>query len=627
MSDWNIHRAREVYNTAHWGGGYFDISEGGDVVVRPDRESGSAGISLQALAHDIQGAGLSLPVLVRFTDILRDRVRGLCGAFESAMAQDGYRGSYTAVYPIKVNQQRRVIEEILDSGGARVGLEAGSKPELMAVLALAPAGATIICNGYKDREYIRLALLGQRMGLAVHIVLEKRSELELVIREAERMHVRPALGMRVRLASIGSGKWQNTGGEKSKFGLTASQTLAVVERLQRAGMADCLVLLHFHLGSQIPNVRDIRRGMREAARYYAELHHIGVPIRCVDVGGGLGIDYEGTRSRNYCSMNYSVGEYAYNVVRALWEICEEQGLPHPDIISESGRALTAHHAVLLTNMIDRDGGDAEASVEAPADDDPLILHDLWHCLAADDRRAPVEIYHDCMHGLQEAQAMYTHGVLNLRQRAHAERLYQAACHRIRPMLSMAVRNHREVLDELNEKLADKIFCNLSVFQSMPDIWAIDQVFPILPLARLGEQPTARAVLQDLTCDSDGCIRQYVDGEGVESTLPLPPFRDGEPYMLGVFLVGAYQEILGDMHNLFGDTDSVNVELTQSGYRLTGARRGDSVETVLRYVAFDRDSLMRAYRRKVEQADLTDLEQQRFLEELETGLDGYTYLEE
>lgn len=625
MADWDIHRARDVYNTSHWGGGYFDISEAGEVVVRPDRDTTRSGISLQTLAGEVRKAGLSLPVLVRFTDILRDRVDTLCNAFASAMEDDGYRGRYTAVYPIKVNQQRRVVEEILSRGGERVGLEAGSKPELMAVLALAPAGSTVICNGYKDREYIRLALVGKRLGLRVHIVLEKRSELELVIRESERMQVRPLLGMRVRLASIGAGKWQNTGGEKSKFGLTAAQALAVVERLQQAGMADCLELLHFHLGSQIPNVRDIRRGMREAARYYAELHSIGMCIRCVDVGGGLGVDYEGTRSRNYCSMNYSVGEYAHNVVHALWEMCEEQGLPHPDIISESGRALTAHHAVLLTNVIDHDSGEAGTGLTAPAENEPLILHDLWRCLSAEDGCSALEMYHDAMYGLQEAQAMYTHGVLSLRQRAYAEQLYQATCHKVRPMLSLSARNHRDVLDELNEKLADKIFCNLSIFQSMPDVWAIDQVFPILPLARLDERPTARATVQDLTCDSDGSIQHYVDGEGIESTLPLPPYRPGEPYLLGIFLVGAYQEILGDMHNLFGDTDSVNVELTDNGYALTGAARGDSVEAVLRYVQFDRDSLLASYRDRVSNADLGDAERRSYLEELEAGLSGYTYL--
>ncbi len=625
MSNWDIQQARELYNITHWGGGYFDISDDGTVVVHPDRDPDGPGVDLHRLARELADAGLALPVLVRFIDILHDRVESLCSAFHEAMRTDGYQGHYTAVYPIKVNQQRRVVEEILTRGGDRVGLEAGSKPELMAVLALAPVGSTVICNGYKDREYIRLALLGERLGLRVNIVMEKRSELELVVAETRALGIRPRLGLRVRLASVGAGKWQNTGGEKSKFGLTASQTLDVVERLRALDMLDCLELVHFHLGSQIPNVRDIRRGMREVARYYAELRALGAPIRCVDVGGGLGVDYEGTRSRSYCSINYSVSEYAWNVVHSLWEICEEHGLPHPDIISESGRALTAHHAVLLTNVIDHDRVDG-VPPEPPQADDPLILQDLWRTLQ-DHAGSPLERYHDAVHGLQEAQAMYTHGVLGLRQRARAEQYYQATCRRLLPQLSSAARNHRDVLDDLNEKLADKFFCNLSIFQSMPDVWAIDQVFPILPLARLDERPTARAVLQDLTCDSDGSIQHYVDGEGVESTLPLPPYREGEPYLLGIFLVGAYQEILGDMHNLFGDTNSVNVELQDGGYRLSGHRQGDTVDTVLRYVEFDRDSLMAGYRAKVADAGLSAGERAAFLAELEAGLDGYTYLED
>ncbi len=627
--DWTIQRSRDIYNVAHWGGGYFDFSDSGRVVVRPSRDPDGPCIDLGAVADEARAQGLGLPVLVRFIDILHDRVESLCQAFAAAMSDDGYRGRYTAVYPIKVNQQRRVVEEILREGGERVGLEAGSKPELMAVLAKAPPGGIVVCNGYKDREYIRLALLGERLGLRVYLVVEKRSELELVIDESTSLGVRPRLGMRVRLASIGAGKWQNTGGEKSKFGLTAAQALAVVDRLRETGMTECLELLHFHLGSQIPNLRDIRRGMREAARYYAELHLLGVPVRCVDVGGGLGVDYEGTRSRSYCSMNYSVREYAQNVVHPLWEICQEYNLPHPDIISESGRALTAHHAVLLTNIIDHDVAGAGEDPKAPGQDAPQILQDLWASLQApDDRKKPLERYHDAVHVLQEAQAMYTHGVLNLPQRAMAEQLYQAVCRQVLPQLDPSVRSHREVVDELNEKLADKLFCNLSIFQSMPDVWAIDQVFPILPLARLDEPPTSRATLQDLTCDSDGCIQHYVDGDGVESTLPLPPYRPGEPYLLGIFLVGAYQEILGDMHNLFGDTDSVNVELDgRGGYRLSGGHRGDTVESVLRYVAFDRERLMADYRRRVDHSTLADDEKRVFLDTLESGLDGYTYLED
>ncbi|QIT53852.1 biosynthetic arginine decarboxylase [Aquisalimonas sp. 2447] len=626
MSDWTVQQARNLYNTAHWGSGYFDIDNAGRVVVHPRGAADGPGIDLSGLVDRVQAAGLALPVLVRFVDILHDRVDRLCSAFQAAMAAEDYRGGYTAVYPIKVNQQRRVVEEILHHGGNRVGLEAGSKPELMAVLALAPDGGTIICNGYKDREYVRLALLGQQLGLDVRIVMEKRSEVELVVSESRRLGISPRLGMRVRLASIGAGKWQNTGGEKSKFGLSASQALAVVERLQAEGMADSLGLLHFHLGSQIPNVRDIRRGMREAARYYAELRAMGIPVTTMDVGGGLGVDYEGTRSRNFCSMNYSLGEYAANVVRALAETCAEHDLPHPDIISESGRALTAHHAVLLTNVIDHDNGRGAAPA-APEQDDPQILRELWDTLNESSARSPIERYHDAVNGLQEAQAMYTHGVLGLRQRARAEEYYTAICHQVRDALNPAARNHREVLDDLNEKLADKLFCNLSIFQSMPDVWAIDQVFPVLPLQGLEQRPTARAVLQDLTCDSDGSVQYYVDGEGVESTLPLPPFRPGEPYRLGVFLVGAYQEILGDMHNLFGDTAAINVHQEGNDFRLSDPVPGDTVEDVLRYVHFRRESLMQAYQARVAAAELDAEQRRECLQLLEAGLGGYTYLED
>lgn len=627
MTSWDIQQARDTYNTPHWGSGYFDIGPKGNLLAYPDGNTSRPGIDLAQLADEVRQAGLTLPVLVRFVDILHDRVDTLCTAFSKAMQADGYEGKYTAVYPIKVNQQRRVVQEIVRHGNGRVGLEAGSKPELMAVLAMAPVGGTVICNGYKDREYIRLALRGIQLGLKVYIVIEKSSEVDDIIAEAAALGVEPLLGLRVRLASIGAGKWQNTGGEKAKFGLTASQALAVIDRLKGAGLDGSLKLLHFHLGSQISHIRDIQRGMREAARYYAELRRLGMPVEIVDVGGGLGVDYEGTRSRSYCSMNYSVDEYATTVVHTLWEICREHELPHPNIISESGRALTAHHAVLITNVIDVDRVPEADRAQPPADDDPLILHDLWRNLQQVASRSPVESYHDAYYWLTEAQTMYTHGILTLEQRAAAEVLYQATCRRVFARLDPRQRAHRELLDELNEKLADKLFCNFSIFQSMPDIWAIDQIFPVLPLTRLDEEPTSRNVLQDLTCDSDGTIDGYVDREGVETTLPLPPYRDGEEYLLGVFMVGAYQEILGDMHNLFGDTDSVNVELTDDGYRLSGAQGGDTVESVLRYVHFDAEDLMAEYRRRVAQAAMPEDERATALEELEAGLRGYTYLED
>ena len=625
--DWDIQQAREIYNIAHWSGGYFDVAENGHLMAQPKAALGPR-VDMPELVQAIENAGLTLPVLVRFNGILQDRVDTLVGAFAQAMAEVDYQGAYTAVYPIKVNQQRSVVEEIVTHGAGRVGLEAGSKPELMAVLGLTPSGGTIVCNGYKDREYIRLALIGRALGHRIYLVVEKRSELELILEEAEALGVEPLLGLRVRLASIGAGKWQNSGGEKSKFGLSATEILQVIERLKKTGHHDALKLLHFHLGSQIANIHDIQRGVKELARFYAELHKLGVAIDVVDVGGGLGVDYEGSRSRSFCSMNYSVGEYAHNVVNALWEVCSESDLPHPHIISESGRALTAHHAVLITQVIDTETV-PESEPQTNLDDEaPQVLHNLAEALQGLAQRSPVEVYHDTVHCLSETQSMYAHGVLGLAERAQAEAYYFAICRRLRERLQPAIRAHREILDELNEKLADKYFCNFSLFQSLPDVWGIEQIFPIMPISRLDEVPTRRVVLEDITCDSDGRIDQYVDREGLESSLPLHVLRDGEPYLLAFFMVGAYQEILGDMHNLFGDTDSVNVIVDEQGQvQLQNADRGDTVDDLLRYVHFEPDSLRAAYREKIQQAALSREQRQQFLDVLEHGLEGYTYLEE
>ncbi len=638
MTDWTIQKARDTYNIAHWGSGYFDINERGHVVAYPnpawtqsdsERSGKGPSIDLHDLAAELATRGLTLPVLVRFSGILHHRIDELCEAFGSACRSDDYHGLYTAVYPIKVNQQRSVVSALVAHGGERVGLEAGSKPELLAVLACSRPDNIVVCNGYKDREYVRLALIGRQLGLRVHIVVEKLSELDLVIAESRALGVIPLLGVRVRLASLGAGKWQNTGGEKSKFGLSAADILRVVERLQGAEMLGALQMMHFHMGSQIANIKHVQSGMREAGRYYAELRRLGADIRCVNVGGGLGVDYEGTRSRSFCSMNYSVQEYAHNIVRTLKEVCVECDLPHPDIVTESGRAMTAHHAVLITKVVDVELASGADMPEGARESEPQVIQDLWRGLDGITQRPTLESYHDASHFLSEAQAMFTHGVLDLAARARAEQLYFATCQRVRERLQPGIRNHRETLDELNEKLADKYFCNFSLFQSIPDHWAIDQVFPILPLSRLDEEPRRRAVLQDITCDSDGRVDLYVDGEGIEPSLPLHALRPNEPYLLGIFLVGAYQEILGDMHNLFGDTDSVQVEPTNDGgYRLTEARRGDTADSVLRYVHFDPENLLAAYRDKIGAADWLDATQRgAYLAEIRDGLEGYTYLED
>jgi arginine decarboxylase len=627
-------RARRTWNIDQWGSGYFDVNDNGHALVRPlGSEVPGPALPLARLTDQLRDAGLRLPVLVRFSDILHDRVEQLCAAFDTAMTEEEYAGGYTAVYPIKVNQQRRVVEEILatrERGHGRVGLEAGSKPELLAVLALSADGPSlIVCNGYKDREYVRLALMGEKLGHRVYLVVEKFSELPLILEEAERLGVTPRIGLRARLASVGRGKWQTTGGEKSKFGLTAGQVLAVVERLREADALGSLQLVHFHLGSQIANIRDIWRGLRECTRFYQSLLELGAPIDTVDVGGGLGIDYEGTRSRSFCSINYSMLEYARNVVAAFVQACQEAGLPHPHLISESGRALTAHHAVLITNVIGEERVDARAPPQRSACD--LQVQELWRVYdllhSQVEPRGLVEAWHDLLEAMNELQNRFVMGLADIRTRAEGEGVYFAACTRLRGLLDNRNRAHREILDELAEKLADKLFVNFSLFQSVPDVWGIDQIFPVLPLTGLHREPTRRGVIQDITCDSDGRIDGYVDGQGVETTLPLPEWREGEERLLGFFLVGAYQEILGDLHNLFGDTDAVDAALgDDERWVLSHAQQGDRVADVLAYVNFDAEVLRERLARQLADSGLPADEQTCFLDDLSAGLQGYTYLE-
>ena len=613
----------DLYNVARWGEGYFFVDDDGFVRVAPDADGTS--VRLLDIWQACEDAGLRHPVLLRFAGILRHRVASLSAAFGRAMAEQHYSGNYTPVYPIKVNQQRRVVSEILSArdSGLRVGLEAGSKPELMAVLALSRrAGATIVCNGYKDREYIRLALMGEKLGFHVHLVVEKLSELTLILEQARELGVQPRIGLRVRLMSIGKGNWQNTGGEKSKFGLSASQLLDAVKTCRAAGQLSALCMLHFHLGSQIANLRDIRRGMQEAARYHQELHALGVNISVMDVGGGLGVDYEGTHSRSACSMNYGLDDYAQQIVAALKESCLAADLPMPDIISESGRALSAHHAMLLVRVIDQEVQRAEA-LSAP---DDARLAGLWDCYVTAQSNAAnlVELYQELSTQWHQLHDAYLDEQLSLPLRAQAERIYVNAQLAIRSGLDATRKRQRELLDVLDEKLADKLFVNFSLFQSIPDAWGIDQIFPILPLAGLDRPVGVRAVLQDITCDSDGRVNGYVDGEGVEATLPLPEDHQGR---LGIFMVGAYQEILGDMHNLFGDTDAVDVEIGADGsIQLNHAISGASVSDVLRYVNFAPEKLLAALENRCREVALSDDERRQFLTELADGLEGYTYLE-
>lgn len=628
---WSAARARERYNLPQWGEGYFDVAESGPsaghVLVRPFRDAEGPAIDLYEIARRLPLEGLDLPVLVRFNNILEDRIDALTGAFAHEIEALHYQGRYTAVYPIKVNQQADVVKTIVRHGGTRVGLEAGSKPELAAVLGLAPSGSLIVCNGYKDRGYIRRALIGQKLGHSVYIVVEKLSELPIVLEEARALDVAPMIGLRVRLAADSSSTQQNTGGEKAKFGLTTPQVLQAVEMLRDAGRIDSIRMVHFHLGSQVAAVQDIARGLREAARFYVELRRLGAPIDVVDVGGGLGVDYEGTRSRSHCSMNYGLREYARNILRTLRDVCIEAGEPQPNVISESGRALTAHHAVLITSVIDQEVVPTSA-IEAPGADAPSVLLELHSLITDIDTRGPIESLHEAAQFLGEAQALYTEGLLSLAQRAWAERAYFAVARLVQPRLDSGIRAERDADEGLSEKLSAKYFCNFSVFQSVPDAWAIEQVFPILPIHRLDEEPALRARLCDLTCDSDGRLDRYVDREGVMPTLAVHPLEEGQPYLIALFMVGAYQEILGDIHNLFGDTNAVNVVLDErapQGWHLEGAEHGDRTDELLRYVHLVPEELAQSYRKKMASLNLPQAERTALLAELEAGLSGYTYL--
>lgn len=620
--------AQQIYNVPHWSEDYFAINDEGLVAVCAQQHQ----IPLSHIIDQVKAQGLALPTLIRFPNILHHRVGTLNQAFARAAQECNFKGAFTAVYPIKVNQQRRVVEELVrgqQAAGQSLGLEAGSKPELMAVLAMSHGQqATIVCNGYKDSHYIRLALLGEKLGHKVYLVIEKLSELSRILDEAKALGVVPRLGVRARLASIGKGNWQNTGGDKSKFGLSAGQILQVLDELKSRDQLNSLQLLHFHLGSQIANIRDIQNGLRECGRFFAEMGGLGANIQVVDVGGGLGVDYEGTGSRNYCSTNYSMQEYANKVVHAFAEACEAANLPHPDIITESGRAMTAHHAVLVTDVIDWEQP-SNQPLSAPAPNAPALLNDLWRIYQQLDQVSPrsmLELYHDVVQDLSDGQNAFIHGALSLSDRAQVEAYTTQICLRIRAGLDSHNRAHAVVLDELNERLADKLFVNFSLFQSLPDIWGIDQIFPILPLTGLNHAIDRRVVIQDITCDSDGRVDQYVDGEGIEATLPFPAYEKAEDILMGFFMVGAYQEILGDMHNLFGDTDSVDVVIDDQGrFTLENLQAGDSIASVLRYVNFDPEQMELAYERHINGSSLAEKDKALFLQELTESLSAYTYL--
>jgi arginine decarboxylase len=631
---WSIDSARALYNIEGWGAGFFDINERGHVIVRPDKERPEYMIDLFDVANDLEEQGVALPVLLRFSDILRSRIEALATRFEQAREEFGYTGGYTTVYPIKVNQQRHVVEEIVEFGkGHGVGLECGSKPELQAILGLGETtDHIIVCNGYKDEEFMRLALMGQKLGHQVYIVIEQLSEIDVLLQVAEEMDVTPTAGVRIKLASRGFGRWKESGGEKSKFGLNSAQLVQAIDKLRAANKLDIIKLIHFHLGSQITDIRFIKLGLTELTRFYVELRKLGLDVTHVDVGGGLGVDYDGTNSTSDASVNYSLQEYANDVVYTLAEACREHEIPMPHIISESGRALTAHHALLLLKVIDVES-QADRPVPELTDDDHQLLHEMLADYRDASRknvskRRVREIFHDLTFDKERAQEMFNSGVLSLRERALAEQLYFATLNLLARSIERSRDDFIDIVADMDATLVDRYFCNFSLFQSLPDSWAIDQIFPIMPIHRLDEEPTRRGTIQDVTCDSDGKIDRVVgDPEGTPS-LELHEFRDGEPYMLGVFLTGAYQEILGDLHNLFGDTNAVHIRLAQNGsHEVTHLVHGDTVTEVLNYVQFRATDLLQTFRRKVGAAKhLSRQEANTFIADYVAGLEGYTYLE-
>jgi arginine decarboxylase len=629
---WSIEDALNLYNVREWGKGYFGINKAGHVTVHPDKQPARA-IDVKQLIDNLTVRGIHTPVLLRFTDILRHRVSEIAAAFKQAIRENEYQGDYRCVYPIKVNQQRRVVEEICDFGADHgFGLEAGSKPELLTVLAVVgDRDVPIICNGFKDDEFIEMVILAQKLGKKVIPVVEKFSELKLIIKHAAAHGVRPSMGIRVKLSARGAGRWETSGGARSKFGLFVSELVDALDHLREHDMTDCLHLLHFHLGSQINNIRNVKEAVNELARVYVQMKQYGAGLKYIDVGGGLGVDYDGSQTAYDSSMNYTLAEYASDVVYRIKTVCDDAEVEHPTIISESGRAMVAYHTMLVFDVLGVSGLERFDGPETlpNGDDVPQPLIDLCEAHKALNKRNLIESYHDALQAYDQALSLFNLGHLALDQRAYAEKTFWAVCAKIARLVKGAARVPEE-LQGLADVLSDTYFCNVSIFQSLPDSWAIDQLFPIMPIHRLTERPKAHGTLADITCDSDGKIDKFPDIREDKSALELHEY-DGSPYYIGAFLIGAYQEILGDMHNLLGDTHVVHVTLDEDDeVSIDKVLPGDMVRDVLSYVGFDAKDLAEAMRQDVEKAvkrkKLTARESALFMRFYEAGLDGYTYLE-
>lgn len=631
MRKWRIEDSAEIYNIGGWGLKYFSINDKGHVQVTP--RQGLASIDLKEVMDELRMRDVSAPLLLRFPDILDDRINKISKCFAQAAKEYGYEGTNYVVYPIKVNQMSQVVEEIVSHGNKyNVGLEAGSKPELHAVLGVDASGKSlIICNGYKDEDYVELALLAQKMGRRIYIVVEKINELKLIMDVAARLNVSPNLGIRIKLTSSGSGKWEESGGDVSKFGLNSSELLDALEILQKSGMTECLKLIHFHIGSQITKIRRIKNALREAMQFYVQLSKMGFRIEFCDIGGGLGVDYDGTRSAmGENSMNYSIQEYVNDSVASLVDVCLKNNLPHPNIITESGRSLTAHHSVLIIETL-------ETTHLPEWDEESDTLGEEPHELAAElfniwDKINPARVFedwHDALQIREEALELFSLGLLDLPTRARIEKLFWSVARDVNDITG-SMKHPPEELRKVARMLPEKYFCNFSLFQSLPDSWAIDQMFPVMPISRLDEKPTHLCTIQDVTCDSDGKISHFVAPQGVSSSLPVHTLREGEHYYIGVFLVGAYQEILGDLHNLFGDTAAVHITAGKDGYEIEQVIDGEPVADVLDYVEYNPKKLVRNLETRVSKSVkdgvISAEEGRQFLNIYRSGLYGITYLE-
>lgn len=629
---WSIQRSASLYGINNWGSGYFRINSQGRVEVTPSGPQGLS-VDLYELTQDLLDRGIRVPIMIRFPDIIKSRVELMHSCFQKAFSEHGYKGQYCGVYPIKVNQQKHLVEELVHFGKhLQLGLECGSKPELLVVLALMTnTNAVIVCNGFKDAEYIETAILAQKLGRNTILVVDRKDELQLIAQAAKKLNAKPKIGFRAKLNTQGAGKWVDSSGARSKFGLTSLEIVEGIDFLKREGLLECLELIHFHIGSQVPSIASIKSSLKEGARFFTELYAMGAQLKYIDVGGGLGVDYDGTGNSD-SSINYSEQEYANDVVSILQTLCDEKNVPHPHIITESGRALVAHHSVLIFNVLGVNNLHRPTPPRGAVKGDPAIMHDLQYIFDKVNKENLFECYNDLTQAKQDSLQLFTYGVLSLPQRAWCESMYFAIATKML-MIAKEVSDSEDVRSQLSQELCDTYFCNFSVFQSVPDSWAVGQLFPVMPIHKLDEQPEREGTLVDLTCDSDGKIEKFLDPESgtFRRTIPIHNFQEGQPYFMGVFLTGAYQEILGDLHNLFGDTDAVHVSLHDSGYTIDHYIPGDTVTEVLSYVQYNRaelvDHVRQATELSIQQGSLSKQEARLLVKHYEEGLSGYTYLEE